>query len=149
MDGVGVLGAVALVIVLLAVLGIALLRGRFDGRIRTALPPARSMVASTVPVLGDVGIALPAEKVTVVQFSGAFCAVCPQARTLVERMLRDHPDIAHVEVDVADHLEAVRVLDIRRTPTLIIVDKRGRAVHRASGMPREAELRQALADLAA
>lgn len=154
-------GVIALGVVLVTVVAIALLRERFDGRIRHAVrrKPARlggfgqnrprGSAPPPAPSLTDVGIVLPAEKITVVQFSGEFCAVCPQARTLVERVLRDHPDIAHVELDVAEHLDAVSALDIRRTPTLLIADKQGRAVHRASGMPREAELHQAVSDLAA
>lgn len=138
MDGVGVVGLVALAIVALVVAAIALVRGRFDGRLR----------AATAPSMADVGIPVPSGRVAVVQFSGEFCAVCPQARTLVERALLDHPAIAHVEVDVAEHLDAVRTFDIRRTPTMIIVDSSGAPVHRVSGMPREAELRQAVGDLA-
>jgi len=138
MDGGGVLGLIALAVVLVAVVVIAVLKSRLDGRVR-----------SVEPSLGDLGIEFPAGQVTVVQFSGEFCAVCPQARTLVERVLRDHPGIAHVEVDVAEHLPAVQALDIRRTPTLFLVDKHGRPVHRASGMPREGELRLAMVDLSA
>ena len=138
MDGVGLFGLIGLAAVLVLVVAIALLRSRYDGRLRSATPS-----------MTEVGIALPADQVTVVQFTGEYCAVCPQAKTLVKRVLRDHPAIAHLEVDVADHLDAVRVLDIRRTPTLIIVDKQGSPVHRASGMPREAELRKAVAELAA
>jgi thiol-disulfide isomerase/thioredoxin len=161
-EGPQVVGVVALAVVLLVVVAIALLRGRFDGRLRATggeaaglfggLRRNRQDVGAAVgvgPALDDLGISLPVGKITVVQFSGEFCAICPQARTVVERVLRDHPDVAHVEVDVADHIEAVRGLDIRRTPTLLIVDERGRPVHRASGMPREAELRQAVGDLAA
>jgi len=161
------LGVVALAAVLLAVLAVALLRRRYDGRFHSAADSRRSAVpatsataapaavneAGTEPApavsLADVGIALPSERVTVVQFSGEFCATCPQARTLVERVLQDHPEIAHLEVDVADHLEAVRALDIRRTPTLVIVDRQGRLISRASGMPREVELREAVSALAA
>lgn len=138
---------IALAVVLLVVAGVALVRGRYDGRIRTAPKPDPAKGAELS--LADVGIDLPDDSVTIVAFFGEFCAVCPQARTLIKRVLRDHPGIAHVEVDVADHLEAVRALDIRRTPTVVIVDKRGHPVHRASGMPREADLRQAVADLAA
>ncbi len=130
---------VALVIVAVAVAVITLLRGRFDGRIR----------AADAPSMANAGISLPGDRITIVQFAGEFCGVCPQARTLVERVLLDHPDIGHVEVDVAEHLEAVRTFDIRRTPTLIIVDRAGVPVHRASGLPREAELRRAVVELAA
>lgn len=142
MDGLGVVGVVALAAVLLVVLGFGLLRARYDGRIRTAPTVQGSSLA-------DLGIALPAERATIVQFTGEFCGTCAQARTLVERILLDAPDVGHVEVDVAEHLNAVRALDIRRTPTLIIVDRHGVPVHRASGMPREAELREAVSELAA
>lgn len=154
MDGVQIVGVVGLAVVLVLVAAVALLRARYDGRLRSADSSAddrRSVPAMTgpggQPSLADAGIPLPADQVTVVQFSGEYCAVCPQARTLIERVLRDHPEIARVEVDVADHLDAVRTLDIRRTPTVLIVDGRGRSLHRVSGMPREGELRQALADL--
>lgn len=156
-------GLIGLAVVLVLVTGVAVLRRRYDGRLRSAGPPepghsggfGQNRQGSGLggsflgigPALGDAGISLPADRITVVQFSGEFCAVCPQARTLVERVLRDHPEVAHVEVDVADHLDAVRALDIRRTPTVLIVDGQGRALHRVSGMPRESELRHALADL--
>lgn len=141
MDGIGTLGVIALATVLLVVGAVAVTRRRFDGRVRTATAPRFT--------LAQVGIVAPADTVTVVQFSGQFCAICPQARTVVDRVLRDHPDLAQIEVDVAEHPEAVRALDIRRTPTLLIVDEQGEVVHRASGMPREAELRQAVSGLAA
>ncbi len=137
----GTLGVIALAVVLLVVVAVALVRRRFDGRVRTA--------TGAQSTLAEVGIVLPSDRVTVVQFSGQFCATCPQARTLADRVLQDHPDIAQIEVDVAEHPEAVRALDIRRTPTLLIVDKQGQVVHRASGMPREAELRQAVSGLTA
>jgi len=141
MDGVQLVGVIGLVVVLVLVAGFVILRRRFDGRLRAAVQPERS--------LAEVGIALPADNDAVVQFSGEFCAICTPARTLVQRVLRDHPDIARIEVDVAEHLTAVRALDIRRTPTLLIVDEQGQVVHRSSGMPREAELRQAVSGLAA
>ncbi|MDQ3505805.1 MAG: thioredoxin family protein [Actinomycetota bacterium] len=166
MDGAALFGVIALAAVLVTVAIIAMLRGRYDGRVRTTAP--RTDPWSTVPgglrqnrqedgpaarpgvlpVLADLGIALPDGHITVVQFSGEFCAACPQARTLVERVLLDHPDIAHVELDVAEHLHAVRALEIRRTPTLLILDKQGRPVHRVSGLPREGELRLAVSELA-
>jgi len=159
-DRVSVLGAIALAAVLLIVAAIAILRVCYDGRLRPTADSAPALLGGLLAnrqassgsdgvemSLTDVGIAAPDGRVTVVQFSGEFCAVCPQTRTLIERVLRDHPGVAHVEVDVADHLDAVRALDIRRTPTVLIVDGNGRALHRVSGMPREGELRQALTDL--
>lgn len=148
MGGVQFLGAICLAVVLALVAVVIILRHRYDGRLRQPGESERDPAGSG-PSLSELGLALPAAQVTVVQFTGEFCAVCPRAKTLVERVLSDSPDIAHVEVDVADYPDAVRALDIRRTPTLIIVDETGRPLHRASGMPREAELRQAVAELAA
>ncbi|MDQ4039874.1 MAG: thioredoxin family protein [Actinomycetota bacterium] len=161
MDGVQLVGVIGLAVVLVLVAATVAVRRHLDGRLRSATQPElghfggfgpnrqdrRPDSGSRAPSLAEVGIAVPSDQVTVVQFSGKYCAVCPQARTLVQRVLTDNPEIAHVEVDVADHLDAVRSLDIRRTPTLLIVDGRGRAVHRVSGMPRESELRSALLDL--
>ncbi|MGI8624981.1 MAG: TlpA family protein disulfide reductase [Geodermatophilaceae bacterium] len=163
MDGVQMVGVLGLAVVLVLVAAVVVLRRHFDGRLRSAAPPEPGhsggfgqnrqgkgpggSFLGGAPSLADAGIALASDQVTVVQFSGEYCAVCPQARALVQRVLQDHPEIAHTEVDVADHLDAVRALDIRRTPTVLIVDGQGRALHRVSGMPRENELRHALADL--
>jgi len=160
------LGLFTLAAVLVLVAAIALVRASYDGRVRTTAPgpdPGSAVPGGlrqnrqedgpavrpgALPSLTDLGIALPDGHITVVQFSGEFCAVCPQARTLVERVLLDHPDIAHVELDVAEHMQAVLALEIRRTPTLLILDKQGRPVHRVSGLPREGELRTAMRELA-
>lgn len=142
------MGVITLVVVLMVIGAVALVRRRYDGRVRHAAP-AQAAAVSNAPSLRDFGVRLPAEQIAVVQFSGQFCASCPQARTLVERVLLDNPGVGYVDVDVAENLDAVRAFGIRRTPTLIITDRHGRAVHRASGMPREAELRQALSALAA
>ncbi len=142
MEGLGLVGVVALAAVLLAVVGIGLVHRRYDGRIRASRGEQDSSLA-------DLGIPLPGERAAIVQFSGEFCGSCGPARTMVERVLLDSPEVGHVEVDVADHINAVRALDIRRTPTLIIVDRQGVPVHRVSGMPREEQLREAVAELAA
>lgn len=153
------IGIVSLVVVVVLVVAVAVLRTRLDGRLRSTTPgesefgpkPAEHGDPSGVvaPPLSEHGIALPPDRITVVQFTAEFCASCQHARTLVERVLRDHRGIGHLEVDVADHIPAVRALDIRRTPTLVMFDGHGRAIYRASGIPREGELRKALSSLAA
>jgi hypothetical protein len=52
-----------------------------------------------------------------------------------------------VEVDAESHLDAVRALDIWRTPTLLIVDGQGQVRRRASGAPSRAQLMAAVAEV--
>ena len=48
--------------------------------------------------------------------------------------------VVHVEIDAEAHLELVRRLDIRRTPTVLILDREGNVRKRASGLPRKADV---------
>ncbi len=57
------------------------------------------------------------------------------------------PAVSQVEVSVEEHLDAVRELDIRRTPTMLIVDSGGRIARRASGLPIGVDVRTALLEV--
>jgi hypothetical protein len=50
-------------------------------------------------------------------------------------------------VDAESHLDAVRALDVWRTPTVLVVDGAGRIVSRAAGQPSKAQLIAAVAPL--
>jgi len=52
--------------------------------------------------------------------------------------------VTHVEIDAESHLDLVRRLDVRRTPTVLVLDADGRVVRRASGQPRLADVVAAL-----
>ncbi|MDQ3344376.1 MAG: thioredoxin family protein, partial [Actinomycetota bacterium] len=54
------------------------------------------------------------------------------------------PGVVHVEVDAEKHLDLVRRLDIRKTPTTLVLDARAVEVKRASGQPRKADVLAAL-----
>jgi thiol-disulfide isomerase/thioredoxin len=77
---------------------------------------------------------------TVVQFSTAFCAPCRATKARLEQLRATRPGLAVVHVDAESHLDEVRELDVRRTPTLFYLDRQGRLVGRSSGAPRPAEL---------
>ena len=53
--------------------------------------------------------------------------------------------VTHVEVDVAARLDLARQLDIRRTPTVLVLGPQGQVTRRASGLPRRGEVVAALA----
>jgi thiol-disulfide isomerase/thioredoxin len=100
-----------------------------------------------VPHLGpdDIGIDL-GERATLVQFSSAFCQPCRATRRILDDVSRDVAGVAHVEIDAESHLELVRRLDVRRTPTVLVLDAQGRVVRRASGQPRRVDVIAALGE---
>jgi glutaredoxin len=77
---------------------------------------------------------------TVVQFSTAFCAPCRATKARLQQLQTTRPGLATVHVDAESHLDEVRELDVRRTPTLFYLDREGRLIGRSSGAPRPEEL---------
>ncbi|MBN1094121.1 thioredoxin family protein [Blastococcus sp. TML/M2B] len=77
---------------------------------------------------------------TVVQFSTAFCGPCRATKARLAQLQTTRPGLAVVQVDAESHLDEVRALDVRRTPTLFYLDRSGALVGRSSGAPRAEEL---------
>ncbi len=94
-----------------------------------------------------IGAAL-GSRATLVQFSSAFCTPCRATRTLLDDVTADMADVAHVEIDAEAHLELVRALDIRSTPTTLFIDRNGNEVGRAMGAPKRAQVLAAIAAIA-
>lgn len=138
MDMTGLLvGGVAL----LAATAYGLVHRRRAGRVR-AVPATADPVN---PVLAELGV--PPGEVTLLQFSSAFCAPCRATRVVCAEVARTTPGLAHVEVDAEQRLDAVRALDIWKTPTVLIVDAHGRIAGRAQGAPTRAQVLAAVAPL--
>ncbi len=135
----GVLIAVA-ALALAGMVGLAVrrLNGRFTARAEH--PVTRN------PVLAELGVT-PGAALTMLQFSSAFCAPCRATRVLCAELAARTPGVRHVEVDAESHLEAVRALDIWRTPTVLLVDSAGEIRRRASGLPTREQLRAAVAGI--
>ena len=134
-------GLVALVAVLaLAVTAAAW--SRLSARRLTA--PSRSETSAERLGPDEIGAPL-GERATLVQFSTAFCQPCRATRRILDDVSRAVPGVAHVEIDAESHLDLVRRLDVRRTPTVLVLDAGGHVVRRASGQPRPADVAVALA----
>lgn len=89
------------------------------------------------------------QRATLVQFSSQMCAPCRPTRELLSNVAAERPGVNHVDLDVAEHIDLVQSLDIRRTPTVLVVDGGGRIRHRITGVPKLDELSEALDDLCA
>ncbi len=87
------------------------------------------------------------ERATIVQFSSAFCQPCRATRRIVEEVCVIIPGVSHVEIDAEENLELVRTLDIRRTPTVLFLDRTGAVRKQASGQPRKADVIAALGEI--
>ena len=106
-----------------------------DGAVRTpAAAPAH------LPVFTRLGVDPAVADLTVVQFSTAFCAPCRTTKARLEHLRAARPRLAYVHVDAESHLDEVRELDVRRTPTLFYLDREGQLIGRSSGAPRPDEL---------
>lgn len=132
-------GLVVAVVALAAATAFGLWRRRRDGKLHAPVPAAPTVLATLGVEEGT-----PA---TLLQFSSAFCAPCRAVRRVCADVARTVDGVRHVEVDAESHLEAVRELGIWRTPTVLVVDRGGRVVQRASGVPAKGQVIAAVAPL--
>jgi thiol-disulfide isomerase/thioredoxin len=140
-------GLIVVVTALAAASAYGLLRRSRQGRIKQV--PAVSQPAAAVDaeaaLLTQLGVA--PDQVTLLQFSSAFCAPCRATRAILAEVARTTDGVAHVEVDAESQLDAVRALDIWRTPTTLIIDTAGRIVGRAQGLPNRGQVVAAVTPL--
>lgn len=134
MTGIVILGVAVVVAV-----GFGLFRRATDGRFG-AEPVSQTW--------GHVNAALPQEslgdRATLVQFSSAFCAPCRTTRVVLADVAAREDGVRHLEIDAELQLELVRALDVRRTPTTLVLDARGHEVARAAGAPQRSQVLAAL-----
>ena len=129
---------IPLVIVLAIASAYGLWYQRSRGAIRTvkAVPGHRLGADVLGEALGS--------RATMVQFSSAFCAPCRATHTLLSQMVTAMADVKHVHIDAESHLELVRQLDIRSTPTTLFLNSEGVEVGRAAGTPKREQVLAAL-----
>jgi thiol-disulfide isomerase/thioredoxin len=100
----------------------------------------REVDGTVAPVFDRLGVRPAEADLTVVQFSTAFCAPCRATKARLQQLQATRPGLAVVHVDAESHLDEVRELDVRRTPTLFYLGRDGRLIGRSSGAPQAAEL---------
>lgn len=128
--------------VLLGTLAAALVVGAVlvarNGRVRAAKRPERRLPAAVAEVLD------PDAPVTLVQISTTFCAPCRHARAVLSHLAERTPGLRHVDLDVTRRPEVAEALGVLRTPTTLALDADGRELLRVGGVPRKADLLDAL-----
>jgi thiol-disulfide isomerase/thioredoxin len=97
-------------------------------------------VDATAAALGRLGVRPGDAELTVVQFSTAFCGPCRATKARLAQLQATRPGLAVVQVDAESHLDEVRALDVRSTPTLLFLGRDGRLLGRSTGAPRAREL---------
>jgi thiol-disulfide isomerase/thioredoxin len=107
-----------------------------DGAVRASAAGA----SPPNPAFERLGVDPAGAELTVVQFSTAFCGPCRATKARLQQMQATRPGLAVVHVDAESHLDEVRELDVRRTPTLFYLGRDGRLIGRSSGAPRPDEL---------
>jgi thiol-disulfide isomerase/thioredoxin len=106
-----------------------------NGRVREA--PASGLPADVQALVEPAGV-------TLVQLSTTFCAPCRHTRVLLSDLAARTDGLHHTELDLTDRPDLARELSVLRTPTTLAVDGRGTELLRISGVPRRAELLEAL-----
>jgi len=84
-------------------------------------------------------------RVTMVQFSSAFCSPCRATRVLLEQMVQSMSDVTYAHIDAESNLELVRQLNILSTPTTLFLNRDGVEVGRAMGTPKRSQVLAAVA----
>ena len=83
-------------------------------------------------------------RVTMVQFSSAFCSPCRATKALLEDMVKTLPDVRYTHIDAESHLDLVRQLNIISTPTTLFLNRDGVEVGRAMGTPKRSQVTHAI-----
>ena len=128
-----------IVLVLASAYGFWWKRSRGAIRSNKAIPGHQLTAAKLGEALGS--------RATMVQFSSAFCAPCRATHSLLSQMVLSMDDVKHIHIDAESHLEMVRELDIRSTPTTLFINKDGVEVGRAAGTPKREQVLAALANI--
>lgn len=135
-------GAIVAAVVVVLVVSFGLARRRRDG-VGVVVAPDAGPVLDARALGVDLG-----PRATLVQFSSKVCAPCRVTRRILGELTALDAGLAHVDLDVDDHLALAVEHGVTRTPTVLLLDPAGAVVRRFVGPSRRPEFQQALAELA-
>ncbi|HEX9712442.1 MAG TPA: thioredoxin family protein [Actinomycetota bacterium] len=79
-----------------------------------------------------------------VEFFGEHCAPCVTVGNRIEKIAAAVPDVHVVSIDAGARLDLADRYEVRRVPTVFVADQDLRIIWRASGVPSEQAIMQAL-----
>jgi thiol-disulfide isomerase/thioredoxin len=139
-------GLIVCLVVLAGATAFGMAWRRRDGRLAAPGPAA----AGGGPQLGAAELGQPlGPRATLLQFSSEFCAPCRATRQILADVASGAEGVRHVEVDAGERMDLVRLLDVRRTPTVFVLGPDGRVARRGSGLMNKADVLQALGEVRA
>jgi thiol-disulfide isomerase/thioredoxin len=139
-------GVIACLVVLAGATAFGMAWRRRNGRLAAPGPAA----TGGGPALGAAELGQPlGPRATLLQFSSEFCAPCRATRQILADVASGAEGVRHVEVDAGERMDLVRLLDVRRTPTVFVLGPDGRIARRGSGLMNKAEVLNALGEVRA
>jgi thiol-disulfide isomerase/thioredoxin len=135
-------GGYVLLAVLVLSAGFGIYRKLSDGKLRAQVVPPQQGLAEHLHLDHD-----HPPQVTFLKFSSEFCQPCRVTTRVLDEVTNSFPAICHIELDVVEHLDLVKTYGVTRTPTTLIIDKEGTVHFRAVGVPKQADLTNAVSAL--
>ena len=132
----------ASIIVLVAVVVLSTIYGLWFTKNQGKVKVHHSVGITEHEIGGELG-----SRLTLLQFSSAFCMPCKATRALLQNISQGLDDVNHVEVDAESHLDLVRKLGVMSTPTTIILDSNGNEIGRAVGAPKRDQVLDAISPI--
>ena len=87
------------------------------------------------------------KKATLVQFTTAYCGQCPGVRRTLSQLAYRTGGLEFCEVDITERLDVAAHFNISQTPTVFVLDPKGRLVFRVGGVPKMQQLQLELEKL--
>jgi thiol-disulfide isomerase/thioredoxin len=139
-------GLIVCLVVLAGATAFGMAWRRRDGR----LAAPGSSATGGGPRLGAAELGQPlGPRATLLQFSSEFCAPCRATRQILADVASGAEGVRHVEVDAGERMDLVRLLDVRRTPTVFVLGPDGRVARRGSGLMNKDDVLHALGEVRA
>ena len=87
------------------------------------------------------------KKATLVQFSTDYCGQCPGVKRTLSQLEYRLGGLRFAEVDITERLDLAAHFNISQTPTVFLLDEKGKLIYRMGGVPKMNQLMEELQKL--